>query len=42
RNQLESPTTANIATARIMKDVSPHEFVKAYSAHLKRSGKRPD
>ncbi|XP_013619382.1 PREDICTED: 40S ribosomal protein S19-3-like isoform X1 [Brassica oleracea var. oleracea] len=22
-----------------MKDVSPHEFVKAYAAHLKRSGK---
>ncbi|XP_070003457.1 small ribosomal subunit protein eS19x-like [Nicotiana sylvestris] len=26
-------------TARTMKDVSPHEFVKAYAAHLKRSGK---
>ncbi|KAJ4960803.1 hypothetical protein NE237_020713 [Protea cynaroides] len=26
-------------TARTVKDVSPHEFVKAYSAHLKRSGK---
>ncbi|OAY77948.1 40S ribosomal protein S19 [Ananas comosus] len=25
--------------ARTVKDVSPHEFVKAYSAHLKRSGK---
>ncbi|XP_020599839.1 40S ribosomal protein S19-1-like [Phalaenopsis equestris] len=24
---------------RTVKDVSPHEFVKAYSAHLKRSGK---
>lgn len=28
-----------MATARTVKDVSPHEFVKAYSAHLKRSGK---
>ncbi|KAJ8553709.1 hypothetical protein K7X08_024387 [Anisodus acutangulus] len=26
-------------TARNVKDVSPHEFVKAYAAHLKRSGK---
>nr|CAD1837916.1 unnamed protein product [Ananas comosus var. bracteatus] len=26
-------------TAKTVKDVSPHEFVKAYSAHLKRSGK---
>ena len=26
-------------TARTVKDVSPHEFVKAYAAHLKRSGK---
>ncbi|KAK9996181.1 hypothetical protein SO802_020867 [Lithocarpus litseifolius] len=25
-------------TARNVKDVSPHEFVKAYAAHLKRSG----
>ncbi|XP_009773201.2 small ribosomal subunit protein eS19x-like [Nicotiana sylvestris] len=25
--------------ARTVKDVSPHEFVKAYTAHLKRSGK---
>ncbi|XP_011621085.1 40S ribosomal protein S19 isoform X2 [Amborella trichopoda] len=24
---------------RTVKDVSPHEFVKSYSAHLKRSGK---
>ncbi|KAE8693559.1 40S ribosomal protein S19 [Hibiscus syriacus] len=24
---------------RTVKDVSPHEFVKAYAAHLKRSGK---
>ena len=28
-----------MATGRTVKDVSPHEFVKAYSAHLKRSGK---
>ncbi|KAL0285486.1 UNVERIFIED_CONTAM: 40S ribosomal protein S19-3 [Sesamum calycinum] len=27
------------ASARTVKDVSPHEFVKAYAAHLKRSGK---
>ncbi|KAG6420972.1 hypothetical protein SASPL_117518 [Salvia splendens] len=27
------------ATAKTVKDVSPHEFVKAYAAHLKRSGK---
>ncbi|PWA61480.1 Ribosomal protein S19e [Artemisia annua] len=26
-------------TARTVKDVSPHEFIKAYAAHLKRSGK---
>ncbi|KAH7528954.1 hypothetical protein FEM48_Zijuj05G0132400 [Ziziphus jujuba var. spinosa] len=26
--------------ARTVKDVSPHEFVKAYAAHLKRSGRR--
>ncbi|MFQ6663425.1 hypothetical protein Gotur_030971 [Gossypium turneri] len=25
--------------ARTVKDVSPHEFVKAYATHLKRSGK---
>nr|XP_009787026.1 PREDICTED: 40S ribosomal protein S19-3-like [Nicotiana sylvestris] len=25
--------------AKTVKDVSPHEFVKAYTAHLKRSGK---
>ncbi|PKI61857.1 hypothetical protein CRG98_017755, partial [Punica granatum] len=25
-----------VATARTAKDVSPHEFVKAYAAHLKR------
>nr|XP_048329308.1 40S ribosomal protein S19-3-like isoform X2 [Ziziphus jujuba var. spinosa] len=25
--------------ARTVKDVSPHEFVKAYAAHLKRSGR---
>lgn len=28
-------------SARTVKDVSPHEFVKAYAAHLKRSGKVP-
>ncbi|CAL5196394.1 unnamed protein product [Lathyrus oleraceus] len=28
-----------MASSRTVKDVSPHEFVKAYSAHLKRSGK---
>ncbi|KAL0343817.1 UNVERIFIED_CONTAM: 40S ribosomal protein S19-1 [Sesamum angustifolium] len=28
-----------MATARTVKDVSPHEFVKSYAAHLKRSGK---
>ncbi|THU51485.1 hypothetical protein C4D60_Mb06t31530 [Musa balbisiana] len=27
------------AVARTVKDVSPHEFVKSYSAYLKRSGK---
>lgn len=27
------------STARTVKDVNPHEFVKSYSAHLKRSGK---
>lgn len=26
-------------TGKTVKDVSPHEFVKAYAAHLKRSGK---
>ncbi|KAI3515368.1 hypothetical protein L1887_14254 [Cichorium endivia] len=26
-------------TTRTVKDVAPHEFVKAYAAHLKRSGK---
>ncbi|KAK9148447.1 hypothetical protein Scep_007204 [Stephania cephalantha] len=26
-------------TAKTVKDVSPHDFVKAYSSHLKRSGK---
>ena len=25
--------------ARTVKDVSPHEFVKSYAAHLKRSGR---
>ncbi|XP_073293992.1 small ribosomal subunit protein eS19z-like [Primulina huaijiensis] len=28
-----------MATAKTVKDVSPLEFVKAYAAHLKRSGK---
>ncbi|PWA46467.1 ribosomal protein S19e, Winged helix-turn-helix DNA-binding domain protein [Artemisia annua] len=28
-----------MATARTVKDVSPHEFVIGYAAHLKRSGK---
>ncbi|KAM6580321.1 hypothetical protein CsatA_004095 [Cannabis sativa] len=28
-----------MATAKTVKDVNPHEFVKAYAAHLKRSGK---
>ena len=28
-----------MATARTVKDVSPHEFVKAYASHLKHSGK---
>ncbi|KAF9604967.1 hypothetical protein IFM89_011660 [Coptis chinensis] len=28
-----------VGTATTVKDVSPHEFNKAYSAHLKRSGK---
>jgi small subunit ribosomal protein S19e len=27
------------STARTVKDVNPHDFVKAYSAHLKRSAK---
>ncbi|KAL9152394.1 hypothetical protein ABFS82_11G119200 [Erythranthe guttata] len=27
------------ATAKTVKDVSPHDFVKSYAAHLKRSGK---
>ncbi|GAB2234411.1 hypothetical protein Drorol1_Dr00003663 [Drosera rotundifolia] len=27
------------SAARTVKDVSPHEFVKAYAAHLKQSGK---
>jgi len=30
---------ASMATACTVKDVSPHEFVRAYAAHLKRSGK---
>ncbi|CAL9041179.1 unnamed protein product, partial [Musa banksii] len=37
----EETATTNMedAVAKTVKDVSPHEFVKAYSAHLKRSGK---
>jgi ribosomal protein S19E (S16A) len=27
------------ATAKTVKDVQSHEFVKAYAAHLKRTGK---
>jgi len=37
--QPEAEPEAAMATARTVKDVSPHEFVKAYSSHLKRSGK---
>ncbi|KAJ8620030.1 hypothetical protein MRB53_028559 [Persea americana] len=33
------PSSSAMETARAVKDVSPHLFVKAYSAHLKRSGK---
>lgn len=29
----------DVIKAGTVKDVSPHEFVKAYAAHLKRSGK---
>ncbi|URE08393.1 40S ribosomal protein, partial [Musa troglodytarum] len=32
-------STMENALARTVKDVSPHEFVKSYSSHLKRSGK---
>ncbi|KAL0828435.1 hypothetical protein Bca101_052113 [Brassica carinata] len=28
-----------MSTGKTVKDVSPHEFVKAYASHLKRSGK---
>lgn len=28
-----------MATPKTVKDVSPHDFVKSYSAHLRRSGK---
>ncbi|ESQ49903.1 hypothetical protein EUTSA_v10022439mg [Eutrema salsugineum] len=28
-----------MATGKTVKDVSPHDFVKAYASHLKRSGK---
>lgn len=37
--QHQHQPSSTMATARTVKDVSPHEFVKAYSAHLKRSGK---
>jgi hypothetical protein len=30
---------AAMASAKTVKDVSSHEFVRAYAAHLKRSGK---
>lgn len=32
-------STMAAPVAKTVKDVSPHEFVKAYSSHLKRSGK---
>lgn len=35
----EGKEREKMETARTVKDVSPHEFVKAYAAHLKRSGK---
>jgi hypothetical protein len=35
----EAPAETAASTARTVKDVNPHAFVKAYSAHLKRSGK---
>lgn len=28
-----------LEAARTVKDVSPHDFVRAYASHLKRSGK---
>ncbi|GBG61485.1 hypothetical protein CBR_g21828 [Chara braunii] len=31
--------TAATVTAKTVKDVSPHDFVRAYAAHLKRTGK---
>ncbi|XP_058180795.1 small ribosomal subunit protein eS19x-like [Rhododendron vialii] len=36
---METARTGVKEVSRTVKDVSPHEFVKAYSAHLKRSGK---
>lgn len=43
RNWVSEITTflfdSSMATARTVKDVSPHDFVKAYASHLKRSGK---
>ncbi|XP_009111980.2 40S ribosomal protein S19-3 [Brassica rapa] len=35
----EQEAQAATMTGKTVKDVSPHEFVKAYAAHLKRSGK---
>ncbi|KAJ6793352.1 40S ribosomal protein S19-like [Iris pallida] len=35
----EEEAAAATAAARTVKDVSPNDFVKEYSAHLKRSGK---
>lgn len=32
-------TAAMAGTAKTVKDVSSHDFVRAYAAHLKRSGK---
>jgi len=39
RSSRKQSSGTTMATARTVQDVSPHEFVKAYSAHLKRSGK---
>ena len=39
RKRRLQPRTMENDVAKTVKDVSPHEFVKAYSAHLKRSGK---
>jgi len=32
-------TAAMAGTAKTVKDVASHDFVRAYAAHLKRSGK---